>query len=128
MVTIRRLLIGFVVIGLLLSSPATNAEDKFPSRNIEYVVGWGAGGGSDIFGRVITMPVRRYLKTSISVVNMPGAASAIAMEYIQKQPADGYTLLGLTSELVSNHMQGRTKYTHRDFTPIIRAHVDIGMI
>jgi len=104
------------------------AAEKFPSRNIEYVVGWGAGGGSDIFGRIINMPVRRILKTSIAVVNMPGAASAIAMEYAQKQPADGYTLLGLTSELVSNQLQGRTRYSYEDFTPIIRAHVDIGMI
>lgn len=103
------------------------AEAKFPSRNIEYVVGWGAGGGSDVFARIINIPVRRYFKTTITVVNMPGAASAIAMDYVQKQPADGYTMLGLTSELVSNQLQGRTSLSHRDFTPIIRAHVDIGM-
>ncbi|MEW6674335.1 MAG: tripartite tricarboxylate transporter substrate binding protein [Thermodesulfobacteriota bacterium] len=125
---LKRLIAGVAVIGILVCGTTASSEDKFPSRNIEYVVGWGAGGGSDIFGRIINMPVRRHLKTTVSVVNMPGAASAIAMEYIQNQPADGYTLLGLTSELVSNHMQGRTKFTHRDFTPIIRAHVDIGML
>jgi tripartite-type tricarboxylate transporter receptor subunit TctC len=119
---------GFVVFGVLFCALFAGAEDKYPSRNIEYVVGWGAGGGSDIFARIINIPVRRYLKTSISVVNMPGAASAIAMEYIQQQPADGYTLLGLTSELVSNQLLGRTKYSYSDFTPIFRAHVDIGMI
>ncbi|RJQ65285.1 MAG: tripartite tricarboxylate transporter substrate binding protein [Desulfobacteraceae bacterium] len=125
---LKRLITGVAVIGILVCGTTASSEDKFPSRNIEYVVGWGAGGGSDIFGRIINMPVRRQLNTTISVVNMPGAASAISMEYVQKQPADGYTLLGLTSELVSNHMQNRTKFTHRDFAPVMRAHVDIGML
>jgi len=121
-------LVFLIVIALFLPAGLTTAAEKYPSGNIDYVVGWGAGGGSDIFGRIINIPVRRILKTTVTVVNMPGAASAIAMEYVQKQPADGYILLGLTSELVSNPLQGRTRYTHRDFTPIIRAHVDIGMI
>jgi putative tricarboxylic transport membrane protein len=124
----RKCLAVSVIFILFFGVAVVSGADQFPSRNIDYVVGWGAGGGSDIFGRIICMPVRRYLKTTISVVNMPGAASAIAMDYVQKQPADGYTLLGLTSELVSNQLQGRTRYTHREFTPIIRAHVDIGMI
>ncbi len=125
---LKRCLSVWVIFLTIFSASTVLGADQFPSRNIEYVVGWGAGGGSDVFGRIICMPVRRYLKTTISVVNMPGAASAIAMDYVQKQPADGYTLLGLTSELVSNQLQGRTPYNHRDFTPIIRAHVDIGML
>jgi len=124
----KKCLAVLIIFTVIFGAAAVLAADKFPSRNIEYVVGWGAGGGSDVFGRIINMPVRRHFKSTISVVNMPGAASAIAMEYVQKQPADGYTLLGLTSELVSNQLQGRTSYNHRDFTPIIRAHVDIGMI
>jgi putative tricarboxylic transport membrane protein len=125
---LKKCLAILVIFLTIFSASAVLGADKFPSRNIEYVVGWGAGGGSDTFGRIICIPVRRHLKSTISVVNMPGAASAIAMEYVQKQPADGYTILGLTSELVSNQLQGRTRYNHRDFTPIIRAHVDIGMI
>jgi len=122
--------IGVIVIlvGLGFTPIMTLAAEKYPSRNIDYIVGWGAGGGSDTFGRVITIPVRRMLKVSIPVINMPGGASAIAMEYVQKQPADGYTLLGLCNELVTNNLQGRTRYGYWDFTPIIRAHVDIGMI
>lgn len=117
-----------ITVGLYFALGTATAADKYPSRNIEYVIGWGAGGGSDIFGRIINIPVRRELKTNVTVVNMPGAASAVAMEYVQQQPADGYTVFGCTSELVSNQLQGRTKYTYKDFTPIIRAHVDVGTI
>ena len=120
--------IVLITIGLCFALGTATAADKFPSRNIDYVIGWGAGGGSDTFGRVINIPVRRFLKTNVAVVNMPGAASAVAMEYVQQQPADGYTVFGCTSELVSNQLQGRTKFTYKDFTPIIRAHVDVGTI
>lgn len=124
----KKIFVLLIMSCLVFSAFTAMAQDKYPSRNIEYVVGWGAGGGSDIFARIINIPVRRSLNTNIAVINMPGAASAIAMEYVQKQPADGYTLLGLTSELVSNQLQGRSAYTHKDFSPIMRAHVDTGMI
>lgn len=102
------------------------AQDKYPSRNIDYIIGWGAGGGSDYFGRVINMPVRKLLKVNVNVVNMPGAAESIATEHVQRQPADGYTIFGATSELSTNQLFGRTKFNYKDFTPIIRAHVDVG--
>lgn len=120
-------ILTFFIMSLFFTAVAHSADD-YPSRNVEYVIGWGAGGGSDTFGRVINIKVRRLLKTNVVVVNMPGAASAVAMEYVLNQPADGYTLFGCTSELVSNQLQGRTKYTYKDFTPVFRAHVDVGMI
>jgi tripartite-type tricarboxylate transporter receptor subunit TctC len=117
-----------VLVGLHFSPAMTLAAEEYPSRTIEYVVGWGAGGGSDTFARIINIPVRRKLGQKIAVVNMPGASSSIAMQYIQQQPADGYTLFGCTSELSINQLQGLTTYTFKDFTPIIRAHVDVGAL
>jgi len=103
--------------------------EGYPKRSIEYVVGWGAGGGSDTFARIICIPVRRKLKVPLVVVNMPGAASAIATNYVMRQPADGYTLFGITNEICMNPLLGRTKYIpHKDLTPIIRAHVDVSSI
>jgi putative tricarboxylic transport membrane protein len=103
--------------------------EGYPSRNIEYVVPWGAGGGSDIFGRVVCMPARREMGVSIVVVNMPGGAGAVGTEYVMKQPADGYTLFGITNDLDVNYLLGRSAYTpHKDLTPIIRAHVDVSSI
>jgi putative tricarboxylic transport membrane protein len=124
----KKMFVLLIMSCLVFSAFTAMAEDKYPSRNIEFVVGWGAGGGTDIFSRIINIPVRGMLKNNIPVINMPGAASALSMEYVQKQPADGYTILGLSSELVSNHLQGLSKYTPRNFSPIMRAHVDIGMI
>jgi len=106
----------------------TGFSQDYPKRTIQYIVGWGAGGGSDIFGRVITVPVKNKFGVPVVVVNMPGASSATATNYVMDQPADGYTVFGITSDIMSNIFLARTKYTNRDLTPIIRAHVDIGMI
>jgi putative tricarboxylic transport membrane protein len=115
-----------LAVALALIPMLAPAQDKYPSRNIDYIIGWGAGGGSDYFGRVINMPMRKLLNVNVNVVNMPGAAESIATEHVQRQPADGYTIFGATSELSTGQLLGRTKFNYKDFTPIIRAHVDVG--
>lgn len=118
---------GLILIPALFIVNAAFSQD-YPKRTIQYIVGWGAGGGSDVFGRVITIPVKNKLGVPVIVVNMPGASSATATNYVMDQPADGYTVFGITSDIMSNIFLDRTKYTQKDLTPIIRAHVDIGMI
>lgn len=103
--------------------------EEYPKRSMEYVIGWGAGGGSDTFGRVICIPARRKLGVPIVVVNMSGASSAIATNYVMQQPADGYTLFGITNEICMNPLLDRTEcIPHENLIPIMRAHVDIGSI
>ena len=118
---------GLILIPALFIVNTAFSQD-YPKRTIQYIVGWGAGGGSDVFGRVITIPVKNKLGVPVIVVNMPGASSATATNYVMDQPADGYTVFGITSDIMSNIFLDRTKYTQKDLTPIIRAHVDIGMI
>jgi putative tricarboxylic transport membrane protein len=103
-------------------------ELDYPTRNIEVIVGWGAGGGTDLFTRVIVEPLKDILGVPVVVVNMPGASSAEAASYVQEQPADGYTLFAVTSDILTNNALGRSEYGAKDFTPLIRAHVDVGMI
>lgn len=133
-----KLSILWLIVGLLaftLIIPASVVGGKipkpkdFPSRSIEYVVPWGAGGGSDTFGRVINIKARREMGVSVVVINLPGGAGAVGTQYVMKQPADGYTLFGITNDLDVNYLLGRSKYTpHKDLTPIIRAHVDVSSI
>jgi putative tricarboxylic transport membrane protein len=104
------------------------AKVDFPTRAVQYVVGWGAGGGSDLFGRVITPPVKDKLGQPVNVTNMPGASSATATNYVMEQPADGYTVFGITSDIMANTVLKRTQYGYTDLVPLIRAHVDPGMV
>ena len=57
------------------------------------IVGFAAGGGNDIFARIVGEKLSQILGQSVVVENRPGAGSRLAAEYVTQQPADGYTLL-----------------------------------
>jgi len=126
---IKYALVGAVALGswLVAVAPVAHAAGKLDCRNIEYIVGWGAGGGSDTFARSIVPSAGDNLGIPIKVINMPGASSIKAMQEVLSRPADGCTLFGITTDQITNEATGLTKLSYRDLTPIIRAHVDVGM-
>ena len=109
-----------------ISIAAAGTYDDFPTRNIEFIIGWGPGGGTDLFVRTINVDVREILGGNIIEHNMPGGSSVVAMQHVLQQPADGYTIFGITNDIILNTLLGRTEMSYRDLMPIIRAHVDIG--
>jgi len=68
------------------------AQEKFPSRPIEFTVPWGAGGGSDQTARMIAQLLENELKVSVPVMNVPGATGNIGMQKVISAPADGYKI------------------------------------
>jgi tripartite-type tricarboxylate transporter receptor subunit TctC len=69
------------------------AQTDYPTRPIKLVVGFGAGGGTDILARLVGAKLSEILGQSVVIENRPGAAARLAAEYVAKQPGDGYTLL-----------------------------------
>jgi tripartite-type tricarboxylate transporter receptor subunit TctC len=81
-------------LGLLLASAsATSAQDAYPTRPIRLVVGFGAGGPTDIPARFIADKLGDALGQRVVVENKPAAAGMIATRDVLAQPSDGYTLL-----------------------------------
>lgn len=77
---------------LVLAAGAAQAE--YPEKPIEVIVGYSAGGGTDVMART-TMPfIEKYLGegSSIVVKNMPGASGQIGITEVAGSDADGYTL------------------------------------
>jgi tripartite-type tricarboxylate transporter receptor subunit TctC len=72
------------------------AQD-YPARPVRWVVGFPAGGSSDIVARVLSEWMQARLGQAFLVENKPGAGSNIATEAVVNSPADGYTLLSVTS-------------------------------
>lgn len=92
-----------VIFGLTL--PAASAEEisDYPNRPISIVVGFTAGGGNDVVARIVGNKVGELLKTSVVILNRPGANGAIAMESVAKAAPDGYTIiLGSSSVIAIN--------------------------
>jgi putative tricarboxylic transport membrane protein len=89
----------------------------------------GPGGGSDIFTRTISLRARRYLKNPLVIINKPGGGGAVAAEYVQSKPADGYSLIsGALLSLVESPLLGMVKYSYEDWQPVIRAQLDTMML
>ncbi len=81
------------VLLLAAAAPPASAQSNYPTKAIRLVVGFGAGGGTDILARLVGAKLSEILGQSVVVENRPGAAARLAAEYVAKQPADGYTLL-----------------------------------
>ncbi|MSQ71381.1 MAG: tripartite tricarboxylate transporter substrate binding protein [Betaproteobacteria bacterium] len=69
-----------------------NSQD-YPSKTIRFVVGYTAGGLTDIAARLIAQELGERLNTSIVVENREGAGGTIAATSVVRAPKDGYTLL-----------------------------------
>ena len=111
-------------------APAAEAEpvanEDYPTRNIDFYIGFGSGGGTDNFCRTISIDAEKELGVTVVCQNKEGGSSVTATEYALKQPADGYTLVSVNPELLQNYLLGRTDKSYRDIKPILRAHVDVG--
>ena len=93
----------------------------YPSKPIRIVVGFGPGGGNDIFARLIGQKLSERLGQPVLVENKPGAGAVIATDYVAKSPPDGYTLLvGATGAMtISPAVYSKLPYvTLRDFVPL----------
>jgi len=88
------------------SSSDDEGGSNYPERQIEVVVGFGAGGGSDNFARAVTKELQEILGVNINVVNMPGASGIPSADYVARKPADGYTIWSMTSNHPVNIASG----------------------
>jgi tripartite-type tricarboxylate transporter receptor subunit TctC len=79
--------------GMLAAMAPAIAQSDYPTRPVRMVVGFAAGGGNDIFARLVGAKLGEILGQPVVIENKPGAGGRLAAEYVSNQTADGYTLL-----------------------------------
>jgi putative tricarboxylic transport membrane protein len=99
----------------------------YPTRQIEFVVPFGAGGGVDALCRTLAPLMQERMGVGIGVVNRPGANSVLALNYVNGQPADGYTITGITNDILGAIAGSKTTLTVENFEWLVRALPDIEM-
>jgi tripartite-type tricarboxylate transporter receptor subunit TctC len=95
----------------------------YPARPVRCIVGYPAGGGTDIFVRLLGQSLSERLGQSFVIENRGGASSNIATEQVVRAAADGYTLLGTDAAAAIN----ATLYDNLNFN-FIRDIAVVGMI
>lgn len=114
----RGRLAAFAFIGGI--SMSALAAGDYPQRSISLIIGYGAGGSTDICNRVLAQHVSKQFGHQMVVENKPGAGSSLALSYLASQKPDGYTLGSLSTGGVLNQiLTPSIKYdVTRDLTPI----------
>jgi tripartite-type tricarboxylate transporter receptor subunit TctC len=101
--------------------PRVAQAQAYPSRPVRIVVGFPAGGATDIQARLMGEWLSERLGQQFIVENKPGASGNIGTETVAKAPTDGYTLL----QVVTPHAINAALYTNlsfdfiRDIAPVI---------
>jgi tripartite-type tricarboxylate transporter receptor subunit TctC len=112
----------WLVLGIAaLAGASIHAQGAYPTRPIQLVVGYAAGGGTDLLARVIATKLGEGLGQPIIIENKVGAQAIIGAQYVAKANPDGYTLLlGPTGPLAMNPaIYSKLPYSPlRDFAPI----------
>jgi tripartite-type tricarboxylate transporter receptor subunit TctC len=102
----------------LLAASSMARAQAYPGRSVRIIVGFPPGQAIDIVGRVIADWFQQRLGQPFVVENRPGAAANIATEMVARSPADGYTLLIVSSNNVINTTLYGTVDFAREIAPI----------
>ncbi|MDO8319484.1 tripartite tricarboxylate transporter substrate binding protein [Rhodoferax sp.] len=118
MSTSKRRLIGTVIAlaAAVLSGQAM--AQSFPDHDVNLVIQWGAGGGTDVALRGYAEYAEEALGKKLVIINRPGGTGAIAANAVMQQPADGYTLLGGSEPQALFRVLGIADFDFSEFTPI----------
>src|SRR6266704_1122625 len=110
-----------------LCAPAGDAAGQgYPAKPVKFVVGFAAGGPTDVIARIVAQDMTLSLGQSFVVENRPGANAIIATEAVARAAPDGYTLLFSSLSLLVNAilMEGKVHYDpFKDFAPVSNAAV-----
>jgi tripartite-type tricarboxylate transporter receptor subunit TctC len=86
-----RVMLALALAGVATLARADNAA--FPNRPIKMLVGFAAGGGTDVAARIMAQQISKIIGQAIVVENRAGASGLIATQDLAKSDPDGYTIM-----------------------------------
>ncbi|MCL4798842.1 MAG: tripartite tricarboxylate transporter substrate binding protein [Burkholderiales bacterium] len=114
----------FVVLGLGLAAPGLA---QFPTKEVQIIVPYAAGGATDLVFRALAASSQKHLGKAVVVVNKPGGGGAVGVTEAMRAKPDGYTLVTAITPLTILPHQVKTAFTYRDFEPVINVVQDPAM-
>jgi len=104
-------LVSMAAISLCFAvAAAVPAKAEWPgSKPITVVIQYKAGGGTDVMTRAYTKAMEKQLGATVNAVNREGAVGALAMDFVNSKPSDGYWWLGASQFSKPLRIMGHTK-------------------
>jgi tripartite-type tricarboxylate transporter receptor subunit TctC len=105
-------------------SRAQGTPAPYPTKNINYIIPFAAGGESDVVARMQgALFQRKFPPHNMIVINRPGAGGALAWSSLNREPADGHTVMGANMpHLVLQPLEAGTPYKGDDITCVYFFH------
>ncbi len=123
----RSKLVSIFVAVLLLASVWPIIAADFPSKEIQIIVPWPAGGATDLIFRSLAVPTEKYLGKAVIVVNRPGGAGAVGYTDAAQASPDGHTLVSAITPLTILPHEVKTIFSYKSFDPVINVSTDPSM-
>jgi tripartite-type tricarboxylate transporter receptor subunit TctC len=122
----------FLLLALSFCFAAAAHAQSYPNKPVKLLVGFAAGGPTDVIARILAQDMTQSLGQTVLVENKAGATSMIATQEVKRAPADGYTLYMTTLTHSVNAVLHADKKPYdpiADFTPItLVAHLPLVMV
>ena len=120
---LKKMLVGIVLGSFLLLPMLAGAQEKYPTKAIELVVPFAAGGSTDVLARLVAKYAPKYFDKPLVVVNKPGGGGITGTEGVVRSKPDGYSLFvgyGSGHDLVTPHFQKMPYDTFNDLVSVCR--------
>lgn len=111
--------LGVVAVALVLAAPAA-AQDRYPSKRLDWTISFGPGGGNDIMSRTLISILEKYKLYPGQIVaeNRPGGSGAKGWGYVFSQKGNPYHISSTSGSFITTPLQANTPWQPSSFTPI----------
>lgn len=125
----KKLVAIIIVLTMLFAfAGCTGQTAEYPNRAIKLIVPFGTGGGADQFARILEQEIEANSDMELTIVNVPGAATAVGFESFMKEDADGYTMMIATTDTIINLAQGISEGDISDIEAIAVPQLNVDML
>ena len=126
---VRAMLSAVLALAVLASAPAL-AQDKYPSKRLDWTIAFGPGGGNDIMSRTLISIIEKYKLYPDQIVpeNRAGGSGAKGWGFVFSQKGNPYHISSTSGSFITTPLQANTPWQPTSFTPIALLASDDGLI
>ncbi|WP_417436684.1 Bug family tripartite tricarboxylate transporter substrate binding protein [Idiomarina abyssalis] len=118
---IKKTILLSVVTATIAMPFATAQADSYPSKDLNYVIAFGPGGGNDTMSRTLVDVLKKNNLVNgqnFRVENRAGGSGAIGFNYVAQKKGNPYYLTSTSGNFIGTPIVSNTGWTYKDFTPI----------
>jgi tripartite-type tricarboxylate transporter receptor subunit TctC len=115
--------LGWLLLGLFSLSALAVQAAEYPTKAIQFIIPWKAGGSADVEGRVIAEAAEKLLGQPVVSINKPGAGAGIGYAFVKNSKADGYTVAWNSTSVLTSTNLGTAPFSYTALDHVARVSV-----